>query len=44
MAIAWMGANDKSMSNSERLAVVKKKAETLGEPAYSAFAWIPEDT
>lgn len=44
MAIAWLGANDKSLSNSERLALVKKKAETLGEPAHSAFQWIPKNT
>jgi 2-polyprenyl-6-methoxyphenol hydroxylase-like FAD-dependent oxidoreductase len=44
LAMAWLGDTDQSMSYPERLALIKSKAGTLGEPARSAFTWIPEDT
>ncbi|KAJ6023972.1 hypothetical protein N7540_004769 [Penicillium herquei] len=44
MAMAWMGQSDNAMCYAERLALVKSKAEGLGEPARSAFMWMPEET
>lgn len=44
MAMAWMGESDNTMSYPERLAMIKKRAEGLGEPARSAFLWMPDDT
>ncbi|KIW01753.1 uncharacterized protein PV09_06929 [Verruconis gallopava] len=44
LAMAWLGDSDQSMSYPERLALIKSKAQTLGEPARSAFTWIPENT
>jgi hypothetical protein len=44
MAMAWMGESDNKMSYPERLAMIKGKAESLGEPARSAFMWMPKET
>lgn len=44
MAMAWMGENDNTMSNPERLAAIKERAKGMGEPARSAFMWIPDST
>ena len=44
LAMAWLGNPDHSLSYKERLAMIKERAEELGEPARSAFTWIPEDT
>lgn len=43
LAMAWMGDPDPSLSYEERLALIKKRATGLGEPARSAFMWIPDD-
>ncbi|KAL1988839.1 hypothetical protein VTN96DRAFT_7723 [Rasamsonia emersonii] len=44
LAMAWLGDNDNQLSYKERLALIKERAKELGEPARSAFQWIPEDT
>lgn len=44
LAMAWLGDNDNQLSYPERLALIKDRAQGLGEPACSAFKWIPEDT
>ena len=44
MAMAWLGESDNKMSYPERLALIKERAEGLGEPARSAFMWVPDDT
>ncbi|KAF2676583.1 FAD/NAD(P)-binding domain-containing protein [Lentithecium fluviatile CBS 122367] len=44
MAMAWLGDSNNMMSYPERLAMIKAKAEGLGEPARSAFMWMPDDT
>jgi FAD binding domain len=44
LAMAWLGDPDHSLSYPERLALIKEKTKTLGEPTRSAFAWIPDDT
>lgn len=43
LAMAWLGESNHSLSYAERLAIIKEKAQGLGEPARSAFTWIPED-
>jgi 2-polyprenyl-6-methoxyphenol hydroxylase-like FAD-dependent oxidoreductase len=44
LAMAWLGDYDQSLTYRERLGLIKKRARELGEPARSAFSWIPEDT
>jgi hypothetical protein len=44
MAMAFHGDPVNSLSYPERLALVKARAETMGEPARSAFLWIPPTT
>lgn len=44
MAMAWLGESDNSLSYPERLALIKERAKGMGEPARSAFMWIPDDT
>lgn len=44
LAMAWLGDSDSDLSYAERLAMIKERAKTLGEPARSAFTWIPDDT
>ncbi|KAK3303878.1 putative monooxygenase [Chaetomium strumarium] len=44
MAMAWLGEVDNSLGYKERLALIKERAAGLGEPARSAFMWLPEDT
>lgn len=44
MAMAFHGDPVNSLSYPERLALVKARAETMGEPAKSAFQWIPDNT
>lgn len=44
MAMAWFGEADHSMSYPERLGLIKARAEGMGEPARSAFMWLPDDT
>ncbi|KAL2691582.1 hypothetical protein Neosp_001971 [[Neocosmospora] mangrovei] len=44
MAMAWMGDSNHKLSYSERLALLKERAAGMGEPARSAFLWLPEDT
>lgn len=44
LAMAWLGDPDHSLSYQERLAIIKERAQDMGEPARSAFTWIPEDT
>ena len=44
MAMAWLGESDNKMSYPERLALIKSRAEGLGEPARSAFMWMPDET
>lgn len=44
MAMAWRGQVDDNLSYKERLALIKDKAKGLGDPARSAFMWMPDDT
>ena len=44
MAMAWLGESDNKLSYPERLALIKARAEGLGEPARSAFLWLPDET
>lgn len=44
MAMAWLGEVDSSLGYKERLALIKERAAGLGEPARSAFMWLPDDT
>jgi hypothetical protein len=44
MAMAWLGESDNSMNYPERLALIKERAKGLGEPARSAFLWLPDGT
>lgn len=44
MAMAWLGEVNNALSYKARLALIKDKARGLGEPAHSAFMWLPEDT
>lgn len=44
MAMAWRGQVDENLSYKERLALIKEKANGLGDPARSAFMWLPSDT
>ncbi|EAU31764.1 predicted protein [Aspergillus terreus NIH2624] len=44
MAMAWLGDSDNTMGYPERLALIKARAEGMGEPARSAFLWMPDDT
>ncbi|KAI8689789.1 FAD-binding-3 domain-containing protein [Fusarium sp. Ph1] len=44
MAMAWMGDSNHKLSYPERLALLKQRAAGMGEPARSAFLWLPEDT
>ncbi|KAL9594041.1 MAG: hypothetical protein Q9219_007248 [cf. Caloplaca sp. 3 TL-2023] len=44
MAMAWLGESNGSSSYQERLSQIKARAEGLGEPARSAFLWLPDDT
>lgn len=44
MAMAWMGDSNHKLSYPERLALLKERAAGMGEPARSAFLWLPEDT
>ncbi|KAI5463845.1 hypothetical protein BGZ63DRAFT_353582 [Mariannaea sp. PMI_226] len=44
MAMAWLGDANNSMTYPERLALIKERAVGMGEPARSAFLWLPDDT
>lgn len=44
MAMAWLGESDNNTSYAERLALIKARADGMGEPARSAFMWLPDDT
>ncbi|KAG8630473.1 hypothetical protein KVT40_002092 [Elsinoe batatas] len=44
LAMAWREEAKHELSHEERLAIIKKKAEGLEEPARSSFLWIPEGT
>lgn len=44
MAMAWRDQVDDNLSYKERLALIKDKAKGLGDPARSAFLWMPDDT
>ncbi|KAF9885585.1 hypothetical protein FE257_012791 [Aspergillus nanangensis] len=44
MAMAWLGESDNAMTYPERLALIKARANGMGEPARSAFLWLPDDT
>ncbi|RSL78963.1 hypothetical protein CEP51_007757 [Fusarium floridanum] len=44
MAMAWMGDSNHKLTYPERLALLKERAAGMGEPARSAFLWLPEDT
>ncbi|KHN94879.1 Aromatic-ring hydroxylase-like protein [Metarhizium album ARSEF 1941] len=44
MAMAWLGEVDNSLSYRDRLALIKERAAGMGEPARSAFMWLPDDT
>lgn len=44
LAMAWLGDPDHSLTYQERLAMIKERAKEMGEPARSAFTWIPDDT
>lgn len=44
MAMAWLGDSDNKLSYPERLALIKARAQKIGEPARSAFMWLPDDT
>lgn len=44
MAMAWLGEVDNSLGYKERLALIKERAAGLGEPARSAFMWLPDAT
>jgi hypothetical protein len=42
--MAWLAHVENNLSYPERLALIKKKAQVLGDPARAVFMWIPEDT
>lgn len=42
--MGWLGDVDHSLNHAQRLALIKERAKSLGEPARSAFTWIPDDT
>lgn len=44
MAMAWLGDANNELSYPERLALIKERAIGMGEPARSAFMWLPDDT
>lgn len=44
MAMAWLGDSNNTLSYPERLEMIKSRAVGLGEPARSAFMWLPDDT
>ncbi|EED21094.1 monooxygenase, putative [Talaromyces stipitatus ATCC 10500] len=44
LAMAWFSDGDDPLTYKERLELIRAKAQTLGEPAHSAFTWIPDDT
>ncbi|KAK7427463.1 hypothetical protein QQZ08_006069 [Neonectria magnoliae] len=44
MAMAWLGDANNTLSYPERLALIKERAAGMGEPARSAFLWLPDDT
>ncbi|KAE8353421.1 hypothetical protein BDV28DRAFT_157040 [Aspergillus coremiiformis] len=44
MAMAWFAEDDGPATYKERLDLIREKAQTLAEPARSAFAWIPDET
>ncbi|KAM5347984.1 hypothetical protein ACJ41O_007808 [Fusarium nematophilum] len=44
MAMAWLGDSNNKLSYPERLALIKERAVGMGEPARSAFLWLPDDT
>lgn len=49
MAMAWIddelqSRDPASISYAERLAMIKERARSMGEPARSAFLWVPHDT
>lgn len=44
LAMAWFAEYDDALTYSERLKIIRSKAQTLAEPARSAFTWIPDDT
>jgi 2-polyprenyl-6-methoxyphenol hydroxylase-like FAD-dependent oxidoreductase len=41
---SWLGQRDLSLSNEERMAMVKKAASQLSEPFRSANLWMPDNT
>jgi 2-polyprenyl-6-methoxyphenol hydroxylase-like FAD-dependent oxidoreductase len=44
MAMAWFSDTETPATYKERVEMIRQKAEGLGEPARSAFTWIPDDT
>lgn len=40
---SWLGRQDLKLTNAERLAEIKKKAENQPEPFRSAVLWLPDD-
>ncbi|KAL4912425.1 monooxygenase [Aspergillus aurantiobrunneus] len=44
MAMAWFAEYDRPLTYEERLDIIREKAQSLAEPARSAFTWIPDET
>lgn len=44
LAMAWFAEFDSPLSYKERLDMIREKAQSLAEPARSAFTWIPDET
>ncbi|KAI9036624.1 uncharacterized protein KD926_001637 [Aspergillus affinis] len=44
LAMAWFIDGDEPSSYAERLRLIRQRAQTLAEPARSAFVWLPDDT
>ncbi|OAQ69663.1 monooxygenase [Pochonia chlamydosporia 170] len=44
MAMAWLSEGNNDLSYKDRLALIKERAAGMGEPARSAFMWLPDDT
>jgi 2-polyprenyl-6-methoxyphenol hydroxylase-like FAD-dependent oxidoreductase len=40
---SWLGERDTSLSNADRLEILRAKSSSFGEPFKSLFDWIPED-
>ena len=44
LEMAWLGKPDHSLGYEKRLAMIKERAQELGDQARSAFTWSPPET